>query len=524
MPVAEVTRVHRLPVWFPALFSMGALVAIGAGVARAQPAAAAAPATATAAPDAAADWSPIGADGWPIGVSLESVRALPPCGPEGLAAVPGAAIRCRPAVVAGSPQWAFGLDWTSGATFGDVATIGGAHALGAELDFSLLRTVEVGARYELTGVGVPAAPGADGSAALDHHLFALVKRRLFTDEVGRNAWTLGAGLGWALRGDALGGSAPLVRASLAREVGMYLTDDDALTAAVELAYERSLGAEPLNAVLASIRLGWEINIRAPRNLGTAAPTGWRHTTSFDVLAGPFLGLGMTVGLRASPRWSLETSGQFLFDPTSDLKLHGLDGASWAVMTGPRLQPFGGSVAWLYLQAQGGAAWVARDPAGGWQAVAQGEVGVRFLVCDGGFDVGAWVRTDPRSGFDVTAGGMVLRGALGHGAGAAGGRPGRIRCRWDTPHLATRYVPPPPAPPARTATVTAGTGGVSARLPDVDAHVAAGASVDVHARIPSRSSSTSASARPCSAARSRSGSTRASCRWPGCAAPAGSRSS
>jgi len=209
-------------------------------------------------------------------------------------------------------------------------TIGAAQALGVELDFAVLRSVQLGFRYELMGIGLPSTRMFEASTSPSNQVLALAKWRLFTDEVRRNAWTIGVGGGYAIRGDELGGSAPLIRGSLAREVGMDLGAHNAMTYAIEIAYEQSLGQARMGAVLASLRLGFELEIRAPEDLGRPAPKPWRHTTSLETYAGPWLGFGMGLGLPASSRLSLETTAAFLFGFTSDTKVHGLDGASWSL--------------------------------------------------------------------------------------------------------------------------------------------------------------------------------------------------
>jgi hypothetical protein len=433
-------------------------------------------------------WSPITDDGWPLGVGLERMRGLPPCGPAGLrlpdGSMPrgGEPIPCRPAVITHGPQFGFGLDWTHGLTFGEVPTTGGSHAFGIEIMWAATRSLSLGPRYELGGIGTPSRDGSGAIAHLDQHLLAVVKHRFWTDEVGRDAWTLSAGGGAALRGDALGGTAPMVRVGLAREIGMYGDDTIAGTAAVEIAYERSFGSEQLSQILASWRFGLEWGIREPANLGTPArPARLAYTVSGDVYGGPDLGLGMTVGLRASPMWSLETSGNFFFGRSAGATEHGFDGAAWTVMTGPRITFPRPTFAPLYAQVQAGPAWVAHDPARETTWLGQGELGLRFLIGCGdhaGVDLGAWIRADIADGVDVYAGGAVLRLVLGSRSGAPGGHPvfdDGGGCVAPTPTFATEPPPPPPPPappvPVPDAPVVVDGGGAVEAHVDVDAHVA-----------------------------------------------------
>ncbi|MDB4959926.1 MAG: hypothetical protein JWO36_7495 [Myxococcales bacterium] len=391
---------------------------------------------------------------------------------------PGAAVTCRPPIIVGSPHWALGVDWTTGATFGDLATENGAEGLGVELTFPLLRSFELGARYELLDVGLSSAPRVPGSNDLSNQFFALAKVRLFDDEIRRHEWTIGAGAGYALRGDLLGGSAPIVRGSIARALGMYVGQSNAVTAAVELSYEQSLGPQKLSAVLASLRFGFEINIRKPRGLGERAPTPWLHTTSFEVFAGPNLGGGLSLGLRASPSLSLETSGAFLFGYSGGAE-HGIDGAAWSLQTGPRvLLPWPAEYAPLYAQLQGGAAWVADDPHGELHAIATAELGLQGFVGCGAVDLGGWLRANVDHGVDVIAGGAVLRTVFGSGVGAVGGH--RIGgCNGREPHLATAppiVTTPEPGVPSTSYTVDLNPPNIG--VPNVNIDVNAGGTVSI----------------------------------------------
>ncbi|CAN5664381.1 hypothetical protein BH11MYX1_BH11MYX1_44160 [soil metagenome] len=388
-------------------------------------------------------YDPIDSSGWPIGRSLDDLRELPECGIEGISHVPGAPLTCRPRLSAGGAQWGLGFDWTSGGTFGDVPTIGGAQGLGVEFDLAVLRSIELGLRYELLGIGLPATSRFEASTSASNQFLAQAKWRLFTDEVGRAAWTFGVGGGYALRGDDLGGSAPLVRGSLARELGMYLDNRGAMTCALELAYERSLGTTQVSAVLASLRLGFELGIREPLVLGRRAPSEWRHTTTFETYASAFTGFGFGLGLPITPSLSLETTGRLLFGLTRDVKLHGLDGFSWSLESGPRLLLGWPAQLPLYLQAQAGAAWVSQAPRGEVHVVGTGELGFHArLPCSSAVEVGGWLRANLDGGFEAIAGGLVLRLIVGAGNGGAGGH-GEGECGRGIPHLAVPYEPPPP---------------------------------------------------------------------------------
>lgn len=377
-------------------------------------------ARATAVADA---FDPLHPDGWPKGYTIVQLRHLPACGPEGLPRTPGAVIQCRPSYATGLLQWSMAVDWTTGATFGDVSTLGGAHGAGIEANLAVLRNVQLGGRYELLGIRLADTTSDNAYAS---QLFGQLKARWFTDEVRREAWTLGAGYGWAMRPRELGDDGALVRISLAREAGLDLQNRrTAMTAAIELAYERSLGDTRFDAALASIRLGFETQIRPAANLGEPPPDPWSRTTAIELFAPG--GFGMALGLRATPSLSFETSGSYLADLENG-SLRAFDDASWAVQTGVRyqLQSWPTDYLVLYGLAQGGVAWYAHEPAGELEAIQTAELGIRALCSTRrtsiAFDLGGWLRTHVDDGkLDPLAAGIVLRVALGTDRGAIGGR-------------------------------------------------------------------------------------------------------
>jgi hypothetical protein len=380
-------------------------------------------------------WSPLDHDGWPKGESISTLRHLRPCGIGELQATPGAPIPCRPPVLDGVARFAFTMDWTSGIAFGSELTTGGSHAWGNELLYAATRSVQIGLRYEMTGISTPSAMTLP-NAGFGHHLFGIARYRHFVDEVDRSAWSFGAGAGWAVRTNALGGPAPLARLSLAREIGMYLDDDNALTMGLELAYERSLGEEPLQAVLASAKFGFETNIREPANLGErASDRGARYTLSGGWLVGPALGLDFSLGL-GGRSLSLTTTLGYLFGRSDFSKQHGFDGAQWSAISGPRL-----AKGVVYLQAQAGAAWTPQQTGGEVRAIGQAELGLGGMVAGCyGTELGFWLRNDLESDFGITAGGLVLRvlrASRPHGSGS---------CGRESFQPAFAVEPPPPPPP------------------------------------------------------------------------------
>ncbi|NVB84453.1 MAG: hypothetical protein HOV81_39125 [Kofleriaceae bacterium] len=376
-------------------------------------------------------WSPVDDDGWPRGVSLDDLRGLHECGPGELDVREGGPIGCRPSVIHDGPQLQFGIDWTSGPVFGSDRVSGGAHALGVEASYALTRSLSLAGRYELMGIAPSMLAMAEG--ALNQHFLGLLKYRLFGDEVGRKAWTLGAGAGWALRPSSLGSDAPLARVSLAREVGAFVDDNNAIGTALEVAYERTLDDDALSALLVSYRFGFELNIREPRNVDQPAPSSstWRSFTA-DAYLGNALGFGSTLGLRANRVLSLETSAGFQFGRSDFSKQHGYSGSSWSVMTGPRLSlPF--DPAAPYVQVQAGPAWFSRPEGSEIRGLAHAELGMRLHVgCGTVIDAGFWLRGDIEDR-DVTSGGLLMR----VGAGPSRG----WRCGPAAPMFATRPAPP-----------------------------------------------------------------------------------
>ena len=378
------------------------------------------------------DWDPLDVDGWPKNLTLNDLRELPEC-ERPLPHTPGAAVTCRPPIASEGLQWGLGFDWTTGGVSGTVPTMGGFHAFGVEADFALSRAWQVAARYELGGIATPSSAMFESGTGLTQHLLSELKYRVFSDEVNRRAWVFGVGAGAALRGDDLGGSAPMVRASLAREVGGFGGGSTSVDAQLELAFEHSqLGDARLDAVTGSVRLGFETNVRTPLDLGKPEPVGWNHAMSFDVYASFFLGLGVSYEVPLTRYLRMVGSASFMFDLTNDDALHGFEGAQWAGLVGPRLQ---GDI--FYLQAQAGGAWIAKDPESELHGVFQPEAGVRmFAGCTSAVDLGAWIRDDLYTN-DIIAGGLMMR--VVSNANPRG---------WHScsPGLALAFPPPPPAPP------------------------------------------------------------------------------
>lgn len=381
-----------------------------------------------AAPTARAEGGPIGDDGWPKGETVESLRTLPRCqGP--LYGEPGAAIPCRPAIPTGGSPIAYSTDWTTGLALGDGSS-GGSQAWGHELLAAVTRTWQLGGRYELMGTGL--ASDRMQTTTIGHNLFAIARYRWFADEVARSAWTLGGGVGWTMRDT---GGEPLVRLAIGHDFGAYVTRKSALTTGLELAYERSFGETAQQHVVGSLKLGFELGIREPRNLGEAPPRSSPASLHVGVLAmpGSSFGFDASVGVRrAHLGW--ETSAGYLFGMDDEGTLTGLDGAQWFALTGPRLHWW--QVA--YVQAQAGAAWVATETGKTVEGIAHAELGVAL----GCVEAGVWARQNFEG--ERLAGGLLFRVGRGTGRSLCGGRSSE-------PRFAVE--PPPPIEPEPPVIVT-----------------------------------------------------------------------
>jgi hypothetical protein len=389
-------------------------------------------------------WSPYDDDGWPTGLSLEDLRHLPACGPDQELPGPGEPIPCRPLVLPGVPQWSLGFDWTTGLVEGDAPLTGGAHALGVQLDFGLSRSLQLGARYELIGFGLHDLDPDAIDVGAGHRVFGQLRYRAFTDEVDRDAWVVGIGGGYAFQEAIIGGHAPAARASIGREVGLYLDDENAVTAALELAYERTFADIRTAALLVSARLGFEVNIREPANLGTVdTPHSSRYFNGGDIYIGPIIGLGYSLGVPLGRHLGLVTTASYMFGHT-DFRQQGFVGSQWALQAGPRLSAGWPGPAPLYAQLQVGPAWIGAEPQREILTAADLEVGASlFAGCDGALDIGLRFRGEIDDAIEVMSGTMFVRLVLGSAPARARG----YRCGHGGTPVAYMPTPPPPPPPA-----------------------------------------------------------------------------
>jgi hypothetical protein len=377
-------------------------------------------------------WSPVDEDGWPIGVTLDDVRGLRPCGPGEALPGPGAALTCRPRFDPGLPQWDLQLDWTTAIAGGSDRLTGGAQALGVELGFTLARVLTLGVRYELMGVGLRPEETA---SSISQRFYGQARYRLFIDEADRSAVALIGGAGLVLQPDALGGDAPVVRLAIAREVGSYLDDDSVVTGALELGAARSFGAPAVSEITASLRLGFELNVAEPRNLSEPRPreSGRLWTSGeFSFLVPVSLGLGASIGARLGRHADVVASAGYAFGRTDDGELAGLHG-TWAAQAGLRVD-----AGWPYLLVQAGPGWFASDDGPDVRLLVDAEIGAEAALGCQSVSLGVRLRADPVDGLDILSGALVLRLALGAGVRVSAG----TSCHAD--HGA--YMPTPPRPP------------------------------------------------------------------------------
>lgn len=439
----------------PSVRSLALLLLLsGSGVAAAQPVMPSAPPPSAPPPSgpppiAQPPWSPIDDEGWPRGVSLESMRGLRPCDFGEQLPGPGQVIECRPQLHVEQPQWRLQVDWTNGMSFGDAPTRGNVRGFGADLDFTFGRRLALGARYELLGIGLQ--PAVTRDVWRSQRFFGQVRYRAFTDEVDRDAFTLVAGAGVALQSDGLGGDGLVARAGIAREVGLYLDDENAMIAALEVAYARSFGEVPVDTLTASLRFGFELNIAEPANLDSFDdPPDGRLWTGFDLWGSPFLlGIGGTLGYRLLDHVHAVSTTSYAYTFRRDQRAAAdipVD-AIWATQAGLRVDagwPKQGGP--LYLQAQVGPARIATDTGPRGALLADGEFGWMFGVCPGMLAVGVRVRTELEDELDFVSAGLVMRFGIGGGAPPAGQRCGGERAAPTMPTEPIAYVPPPPPPP------------------------------------------------------------------------------
>lgn len=348
-------------------------------------------------------WGPLDQEGWPRGFAVEDLRGLPECGPDGLLREYGAPITCRPRLVRFSPAWSIGFDLTTGAVFGDRPIAGGAHGWGVDTHFALSRNLMLGARYEMLGISVPRTADEGSHAELAQHVLASAKLRLWTDEAGRNALTVGGGAGLAIHSDALGGVAPMLRLSVAREVGLFFKRHASLLA-FELAYEQTLDGQPVRAILASFRAGAEVNVITPKNLDERAIPS-RRLTSIHMLLSAWWGFGISTAVPVVGPLSWETTGDFLTNVTSDHPVfRAYEGAQWSARTGVRLD-----AGIFYALGQAGMSWYAHDPKGQLDRVAHGELGFNIGRL---LRIGGWLRWNLDDTFDSA--GLVMSFVTGGG--------------------------------------------------------------------------------------------------------------
>jgi hypothetical protein len=363
------------------------------------------------------------------------------------------ALVALPAAASAEPDIGFGFDWTNGLTFGSDRLAGGMQALGLQLDVALFPALQLGARYEVAGIGVTPEAGAARSFLVSQRLLAQLRLRDMSthndnDEVSTLAVTAGAGV--AFQPSQLGGLAPIGRLALTRQLGGAIGDSSTLDVAAELSIEHTFDEAQITSVMMSTRFGFEVGSRRAENQlarGEPPPDWW--WSGFALHLGSELGLGYTGAVRFSDRFSViaTATGLYAWDARKDGSAH-LTGAQWAAMGGLHfLSPSLGAVR-VYLRAEAGPGWVAQETGRRIAPLADIEGGIAIISCTS-IEFGFELRNEIDRGLRPFSGALVLRFALNDGF-----VPERINCTSvgygpstpPPPRPAPPPEPPPPPPP------------------------------------------------------------------------------
>jgi hypothetical protein len=348
---------------------------------------------------ASGDTLPLGA--WP-GASLEELRALRECTLDDLPMEVGAPVPCRPPVLPSAIHASFDVGWSTGLVL-DGEGARGMHAFAGDAEWWLTRSLALGARLQLAAVATVMDTGVAAEA------LATARYRLFTDETGRDAFSLAIGGGYATRSALLGGDGAVARVALARDAGYVFGDRAGMTWAFEVAGEQSFGAQPLTMLTAGVRAGYELGIRRPHDLAEPehdAP--FRYAIGGEIRASTQLGVGASFDLPVASVLQWRTTA-FWTTGHDDLGEHALT-ATWAAVTGPRLMF--ASDATPYLDVQAGPAAIDGTRLG---VLGEAEAGLTVLLgCETRFDIGGRIQAELDQGIDVRTGFFILR--VEHGPG------------------------------------------------------------------------------------------------------------
>jgi hypothetical protein len=348
------------------------------------------------------DKLPLGA--WPA-TSLEDLRGMRECTLDDPPMVVGTPIDCRPPVLPSAIHASFSFGWATGLAL-DGSDARGMHALAGDAEWWLTRSLGLGAHLQLAAIATAMDTGFSAEA------LATARYRLFTDETGRDAFSLSLGGGYATRSMLLGGDGAVARVALARDAGYVFGDRAGMTWAFELAAEQSFGALQLTTLTAGVRAGYELGIRKPHDLAERehdAP--FRYAIGGEIRASTQLGAGASFDVPVANTLQWRTTA-FWTTGHDDLGEHGLT-ATWAAVTGPRLMF--ASDATPYLDVQAGPAAIGEDRAARFGVLGEAEAGLTVLLgCETRFDIGGRIQTELDQGIDVRTGFFILR--VEHGPG------------------------------------------------------------------------------------------------------------
>jgi hypothetical protein len=342
----------------------------------------------------------------------------------------------------GLPQLSFNIAWSSGPTFGDAAIAGSVNTFDVQALIAPVSWLQLGARYATAAISLPTPDDMFRFSGVQQ-VGGLARLRLYNGDApdDRTAFVIGAGAGYAFGYDDTGGSGPVARLTIGREGGAYLTHFHTLTGGVELSYERTFNSLGYSALLASLRVGFELNLpKANRGQPDKAPPEHWKLSGVDVYVNiAYLGLGYSMGVAVADHVGLLATGNVVLLSTDQ----GVD-AQWALQAGPRIWLGWPEKLPIYLQAQAGPAWITRDHAREVALVYDPEIGIKLFGCGDAPELGVRLRFGPDGAF--YSGTLVL-----HLFAGGGTTPWTTCGTRATPVERPPAEPPPePAPsPART---------------------------------------------------------------------------
>ena len=136
--------------------------------------------------------------------------------------------------------------------------------------------------------------------------------RLFNGDApdDRTAFVIGAGAGYSFGYADTGGSGPVARLTIGREGAAYVSHFHTFTGGVELSYERTFNSVGYSALLASLRVGFELNLpKSNRGDPDKVPPEHWKLSGVDLYANIFyFGLGYSMGVALADHFGLLATG------------------------------------------------------------------------------------------------------------------------------------------------------------------------------------------------------------------------